>query len=128
MLSEFDGRTRRRDHEHAVVGAEDFVVDVDADNGVGTQLLGAFTQFAHGGGAGLDEFIFVGGAAAADKVADAGSDVVKEVDAGDHFAENDALVFNNGASGGGGGENHSPVFDNAKKGKTWVICNVPCLG
>ena len=37
------------DHQHAVVGSEDFIVDVDADNSVGFHQFCALFKLAHGG-------------------------------------------------------------------------------
>ena len=46
---EFHSGAGGGDHQHAVVGPEYLVVDVDANNGIGFHQFGAFSQLAHGG-------------------------------------------------------------------------------
>jgi hypothetical protein len=70
-----------------------FVVDIDADDGVGAQLCGLLLHLGHGDVLGLTEFAFVGGGAAADDVADAGEEVLEDVGAENGFAADDAEVL-----------------------------------
>ena len=46
-LTKFHGGARGGDHQHAVVGAENFVVDVNSNDGVGFHQFGALSQLAH---------------------------------------------------------------------------------
>ena len=96
------------DHEHSVILPQDLIVDVNADHGVGPEAGRPIGHFVYGLCASLDELVLVGAATAADDVPNAGLEVADEVDAGDDFSENDALVFQDGASldAGCGGEDH----------------------
>ena len=81
------------DHQHAVVCAEHFVVDVDADYGVSSHAAGALSHLFHGILSCLDQFVLIRSRPSADKVADAGGKVLEEVHSGDDLSEDDSFVF-----------------------------------
>ena len=106
---QFHCRAGGGDHQHAAVLAKHFVIEVDADHGVGAEPPGAVFHFLHGLRAGRDEFFFVRAAAAADDVADARSEIADEVHAGDHLSEDDAFILGDGPAfdGRGGRKDHN---------------------
>ena len=114
------------DHEHAVVGAENFVVDVDTYYSVSTKTSCTLFQFFHSVSAGLVQFLFIGVGAATDDVADACKEIFDEIDAGNDFAEYDAMVFYNLMAfyGGGGCDNHE---NNLSIKKKLAIADVECF-
>jgi len=95
-LAQEDGGAAGGDHEHAATGAEVFVVEVDAHDGVGAQGFGAFLHFAQGDVLGVAQFVFVGGGASAHDVADAGEDVFEDIGAQYGLARDDAFVLDDG--------------------------------
>src|SRR5699024_6734351 len=109
-LRQLHRRAGRGDHEHAVVGAEDLVVDVDAHDGVGAEGLGALVKLGERGFAGVAEFLLICVGAAADDVAEAGADVLEHVDAGYGLRGHDADVVGDFTpfDAGGGRHDHAP--------------------
>lgn len=116
LCSMSSGRTRdlhggagRGDHQHAVVGAEHFIVDVHADHGVRPHRLRALLHLGDGLVAGAHQLFLIALAAAAEHVTQARAKILEHVHTGYHFAEDDALVVGDGVSvdgRGGGDENH----------------------
>ena len=107
-LPEDDRRAARRNHEHAVVGAQHFVVEVDTDHRRCPELAGSFDHFVEGGLAGVRERVLVGAGAPADNVADAREQVAEDVRADDCLTGDDAEIPSDGMAfdAGGGGDDH----------------------
>src|SRR6266540_4990078 len=93
-----DCRSARRYHQHPVVGAEHFVVEIDTDDCVGAELLRLRLEFGERHIPRALQFRFIGGRAAADDVADAGEDVFEDVRAEDGLTGNDAKVLRDALS------------------------------
>lgn len=106
--AETDSGARGADHEHAVLGAEDFVVEIDTDDGIGSPVAGFGFHFSDRGAAGITEDLFVGAGAASDDVTNSGKEITKDIGTNDGFTGDDAEVFLDGAAfdGGGGGADH----------------------
>src|SRR6185503_15557919 len=105
------GQNRRaagRDHQHPVVRAEDLVVEIDADDGVGAERLRVRLELGDGEITRPFQLPLVGGRAAADDVADAGEDVLEDVRTENRLAGDDTEVFRNALSldVGRGGDQH----------------------
>ena len=47
-LRQLDGRAGGGDHEHAVVGTKDLIVDVDTNDGIGPELAGPVGHLIYG--------------------------------------------------------------------------------
>ena len=86
-----DGGAGDGDHEHIPL-AEHLVIHIDAHDGVGAQRRGALLQLVEGLGARHHQLLLVTCRSAADEVANAGAEILQEVDAGDDLAEDDAVV------------------------------------
>ena len=86
-----DGGAGGGDHEHIAL-AEHLVIHIDAHDGVGAQRRGALLQLVEGLGARHHQLLLVTCRSAADEVANAGAEILQEVDAGDYLAEDDAVV------------------------------------
>ena len=72
--------------------ADDFVVEVDADDRLGAQTLGGGGHLLEGNLPRLLQFLFVGAGAPADDVPNAREEVAEDVGADDGFAGDDAAV------------------------------------
>lgn len=78
--------------------AEDFIIDVNADDGVGPKLGSPLGHLVHCLCASDHKFLFIGTGASANDIADACRKVTDEIYSGDHLSEYDAFVFFNSLS------------------------------
>jgi len=87
--------TADTDHQHSVLLAEHFVIQVDADDRVGAEFGGSGNYLGHGGFSRCAEFLFVGSGTAADDVANSGEEVAEYIRAENSLSGNDAAVVAN---------------------------------
>ena len=79
-------------HQHAALGTDGFIVDIDTDNGIGAEIGGLLTQFLEGDGARLFQFFLIGRRATADDIANAGEDVFENIGAENGLTGNDTVI------------------------------------
>ena len=82
-----DSCARSAHHQHTAV-AEDFVIDVDADNGVRAHRLRAFCHLLERLFACVYQLFFVGAGTAAEKVGQSRGEILDEVDARNNLSGN----------------------------------------
>lgn len=70
MLFDSDRGSADADHHHATFHADDFIVDVDADNRIGTHGPRLGFQFLKGDIPGPAQFFLIGTGAATDNISD----------------------------------------------------------
>jgi hypothetical protein len=70
-----------RHHQHFVAGAEHFVIEIHANDGVGAEFPRAILQLGNRQVASPGEFFLIGRGAAAHKIADAGKQILEQVGA-----------------------------------------------
>src|SRR5436190_14742111 len=87
-----DGRPARRYHQHRSILADGLIVEVDADDGVGSGVPGSLDHLADREILGPLQLALVGGGTAADNVADAGEHVPEGVRTQDRLAGYNPLV------------------------------------
>ena len=59
LLLHNDCRAARADHQHAAVGADRFIIEIDADDRIGAQVLGLLLHFFKRNILRLPEFLFI---------------------------------------------------------------------
>src|SRR6478672_3797555 len=87
-----DGCPARRYHQHRAILAHGLVVEVDADDGVGSGVPGSLNHLADREVLGLLQLALVGGGTPSDNVADAGEHVPEGVRTEDRLAGYNPLV------------------------------------
>src|SRR5690606_18164042 len=109
---ELDGGARDGDHEHGTVPAHDLVVEVDADDRIGAEPAGLLFELPQRLVARVAQRPLVGAGAAADDVADAGEQVLEDVRADDHLADDEAEILGGGPAlhGRRGGDDHPTLL------------------
>ena len=96
--SDDDSGSAAGHHNHGASLAERLIVEVDADDGIGTHGLGAGGHLLQGCFLGLDEHFLIAAAASAEEVAQAGHEIFKYIGADDDFTGHDAAVVLDGAA------------------------------
>ena len=89
------GRSRYRDHQHPVVGAEYLVIDIDAHHRVRPQMNGAHFHFMHGIFSGFNQLLLISAGTTAEKIGKISGEILNKVYAGNHLPKDHALVFQN---------------------------------
>src|SRR6185437_10573820 len=79
LLLNHHRRSIGADHQHAAVGANGFIVDIDADDRIGAQVLRLLLHFFKRDMLGLPEFLFVGRRATTDDIPDRREKIPKDV-------------------------------------------------
>src|SRR6185437_14903898 len=105
-----DGRPARRYHQHRAILAHGLVVEVDADDRVGSGVPGSLDHLADREVLGLLQLALVGGGTPPNNVADAGEHVPEGVRTQDRLAGYNPLVVVDVPvlECAGGGQQHAP--------------------
>src|SRR4051812_20716599 len=95
----------RGNHEHAIFLAHDFVIDINSNNRIGTEIPSAFLEFVERNLARSLQLLLVSSGASSHQITNPGKHVLENVGAKDCFTgydsaiSGDALTFNTRCSG-----------------------------
>ena len=87
------GRAAGADHQHAAVGADRFIIEIDADDGIRAQMPGLFAHFTKSNVLGLAQLSFIGCRSAAHDITNRREEIPKDVRAEDGIAGNQPQIL-----------------------------------
>src|SRR5918993_2757919 len=85
-------RPARVHHEHAALRAQHFVIEIDADDGIGPELLRTFGHFAHGSLTRVRKLLLISSRASANDIPDSSEQIAEQVGAEDGFAGHESKI------------------------------------
>src|SRR5690606_30434966 len=120
-LTQLHRRARHRDHQHRSLFADDLIIEIDTNHGIGTKTARVLLDFGESFRTRIAHGVLIRPGAATDDVANAGKQIAEDVGADDDLADHQSEIFTDGTAfdDSGGGDDHGVLLGTVCRGRAY---------